>query len=107
MNTKASEVCTIKVQIPFHLQTLAQAEPQVVVNVAGAPTARNVIAALEAKYPALQGAVIDPHTGKRRPLLRYFACQEDWTFEAPDTPLPEAVARGREVFMIVGAISGG
>jgi hypothetical protein len=106
MNTQ-TEPHHIKVQIPFHLQTLAQAEPQVVVSVTGTPTARKVIAALEAKYPALQGAVIDPHTGKRRPLLRYFACQEDWTFAAPDAPLPEAIAQGQEVFMIVGAISGG
>lgn len=97
----------IRVQIPFHLQTLAHAGAEVLVAVNGAATPRSVIAALEQRYPALHGAVVDPHTGKRRPLLRFFACQQDWTFEAPDTVLPEAIASGKEVFMIVGAISGG
>ena len=98
---------SIKVQIPFHLQTLGQAEPEVQLALPGPPTARNVVAALETKYPGLQGAVIDPLTGKRRPLLRYFACQEDWTFEAPDTPLPASIAEGKEPFIILGAVAGG
>lgn len=97
----------IRVQIPFHLQTLAQAGAELVVEVSGAVTSASVVAALEARYPALRGAVIDPHTGKRRPLLRIFVCKEDWTFEAPDKLLPEAIATGKDVFMIVGAIAGG
>lgn len=100
-------VYSIKVQIPFHLQNLAQAPQEVVLRLNETPTAASVIAALEAKYPALQGAVIDPHTGKRRPLLRYFACREDWTFEPVDAPLPAPIAEGREPFLIVGAIAGG
>jgi hypothetical protein len=97
----------IRVALPFHLQTLAQSAPEVQLAVAGAPTPRTVIEALETRYPALRGAVVDPHTGKRRPLLRFFACQEDLTFTSPDQPLPPAVVEGREAFMIVGAISGG
>jgi sulfur-carrier protein len=97
----------IRVQIPFHLQTLAQAPAEVSVKVDGAPTARRVVAALEANYPGLAGMVVDPHNGKRRPLIRFYACQQDWTFEQPDRPLPEAIATGRELFIILGAISGG
>lgn len=97
----------IRVQIPFHLQTLAQVPPEVSVDVSSTLTARSVVEALEAKYPALAGAVIDPHTGKRRPLVRFYVCKQDWTFEAPDKPLPATLADGNEPFIIIGAISGG
>jgi hypothetical protein len=98
---------SIRVQIPFHLQTLAQAPAEVTVDVSGTPTPRSVVAALEAKYPGLAGAVIDPHTGKRRPLVRFYVCQQDWTFEPSDKTLPDAISSGKEVFIIIGAISGG
>lgn len=97
----------IRVQIPFHLQTLGGAPAEVAVDVAGLATPRSVVAALEAKYPGLAGAVVDPHTGKRRPLVRFYVCQQDWTFESPDKPLPAAITSGNEVFIIIGAISGG
>src|SRR5690606_6142395 len=100
-------MAAIRVQIPFHLQTLGAAPAEVTVDVSGTPTARSVVAALEAKYPGLAGAVVDPHTGKRRPLVRFYACQQDWTFEAPDKPLPESLGSGAEPFIILGAISGG
>ncbi len=97
----------IRVQIPFHLQTHAQAPAEVTVEVSGTPTPRNVVDALEAKYPGLRGMVIDPHTGKRRPLVRFYVCQQDWTFEPSDKPLPDALTSGKDVFIIIGAISGG
>lgn len=97
----------IQVMLPFHLQTLAGTGPQVAIEVAALPTQQNVIAALELRFPALRGAIIDPYTGKRRPLLRFFACQQDLSFQPVDRPLPAAVAGGQEAFFIVGAISGG
>lgn len=97
----------IRVQIPFHLQTLAQAPAEVPVEVSGVATSRSVVAALEGKYPGLAGAVVDPHTGKRRPLVRFYVCRQDWTFESPDKPLPGSVLSGQDPFMIIGAISGG
>lgn len=97
----------IRVQIPFHLQTLGAAPAEVSVEVAGTPTPRSVVDALEARYPGLKGMVIDPHTGKRRPLVRFYACQQDWTFEPYDKALPQAISSGKEVFIILGAISGG
>ncbi|HEY0962953.1 MAG TPA: hypothetical protein VGE69_11415 [Pseudomonadales bacterium] len=98
---------SIRVQIPFHLQTLGGVPAEVSVDVNGTPTPRSVVAALEAKYPGLAGAVVDPHTGKRRPLVRFYVCRQDWTFESPDKPLPEAIRSGEDVFIIIGAISGG
>ena len=97
----------IKVTLPFHLQRLAQIDPEVEIDVKGPATQRAVIEALEQRYPTLRGAIVDLHTGKRRPLLRFFACQRDISHEGLDSPLPAAVAEGREEFMIVGAISGG
>ncbi|MGV3591422.1 MAG: hypothetical protein ACO1PZ_07010 [Gammaproteobacteria bacterium] len=98
---------TIRVQIPFHLQTLAQVPAEVSVDVTTALTARSIVTALETKYPGLAGAIVDPHTGKRRPLVRFYVCKQDWTFEPPDRPLPPAIADGGEPFIIIGAISGG
>jgi hypothetical protein len=98
---------TIRVQIPFHLQTLAQAPAEVSVDVGDVATPRSVVAALEAKYPGLSGAVVDPHTGRRRPLVRFYVCKQDWTFESSDKPLPDAIMSGEDLFIIIGAISGG
>ena len=97
----------IKITLPFHLQRLAQIDPEVEIEVNGPATQRAVIEALEQRYPTLRGAIVDLHTGKRRPLLRFFACQQDISHEGLDSALPAAVVEGREEFLIVGAISGG
>jgi hypothetical protein len=97
----------IRVKLPYHLQNLARVSSEVQVDVSGAVTARSVIDAVEARYPMLRGTIREYETGQRRPYLRFFACQEDLSLESLDTPLPEAVTRGEEPFMIVGAIAGG
>ncbi len=97
----------IRVKLPYHLQNLAHVGSEVSVDVPGAATARRVLDALEAKYPMLRGTIREYETGERRPYLRFFACQEDLSLESLDAPLPEAVAKGEEPFMIVGAIAGG
>jgi hypothetical protein len=97
----------IRVLLPQHLRTLAHIEGEVLLEVAGPVTQRSVLDALEARYPMLQGTIRDHDTLKRRAFMRYFACEEDWSHEAPDTPLPDAVASGVEPFLIIGAIAGG
>jgi sulfur-carrier protein len=97
----------IRVEIPSHLRTLAHVEGEVQLEVAAPATQRSVLDAIEAKYPMLRGTIRDHVTQQRRPYLRFFACQEDLSFEAPDAPLPEAVASGKEPFLIVGAVAGG
>jgi hypothetical protein len=97
----------IRVILPYHLRTLARVEGEVQLAVAGPVTQRSVLDALEARYPVLRGAIRDHATRQRRPLLRFFACEEDLSHEPPDAPLPETVASGAEPFFIVGAIAGG
>jgi hypothetical protein len=97
----------IRVVLPFHLQTLARAAAEVRLEVARPVTQSSVVDALEAAYPALRGAVRDPATQRRRPLVRFYACQQDLSHEPPDAPLPEAVASGSEPLLIIGAIAGG
>jgi molybdopterin synthase sulfur carrier subunit len=97
----------VRVKLPYHLQNLAQSGAEVQVEISGAVTARSIVDALEAQYPALRGTIRDHGTGERRAFLRYFACQEDLSFAPADEPLPAAVAEGKEPFMIVGAIAGG
>ena len=97
----------IRVVLPPHLRTLAQAGSEVSVEVRGEITPRSVLDALEASYPMLRGTIRDHVTLERRPFLRFFACGEDWSLEPTDHPLPEAVARGTEPFLVVGAIAGG
>jgi sulfur-carrier protein len=97
----------IRVILPPHLRTLAQTGREVEVNVEGPVTQRAIIDALETTYPVLRGTVRDTATLKRRPLLRFFACEEDLSHESPDSPLPESVAAGKEPFWIVGAMAGG
>ena len=97
----------IRVRLPYHLQTLARCDREVQLDVAGPVTQRSVLDALESRYPMLRGTVREHVTQKRRPLVRFFACEEDLSFEAPDTPLPDAVASGNEPFFIIGAIAGG
>jgi hypothetical protein len=97
----------IRVVLPQHLRTLAHVGAEVQLDVAGAVTLRSVLDALEAQYPMLCGTIRDHGTQQRRPFLRFFACQQDLSHEPPDAPLPDAVARGVEPFLVVGAIAGG
>jgi len=97
----------IRVVLPYHLRLLAQVGVEVTVDVASPITQRSVLDALEAKYPMLRGTIRDHGTFKRRDFLRFYACEEDWTHESPDAPLPAEVAAGTEPFMIIGAIAGG
>jgi len=97
----------IRVVLPFHLQTLAQAGAEVTLQVEGEVTLRSVLEALEARYPVLRGTIRDHATGQRRAFLRFFACEQDLSHEPPDAPLPEAVATGAEPLLVIGAIAGG
>jgi sulfur-carrier protein len=97
----------IRVHLPYHLRTLARVDSEVQLDVEGPVTPGAILDALESRYPALCGTIRDRGTGKRRPMLRFFACEEDWSYEAMDAPLPEAVASGREAFLVVGAVAGG
>jgi molybdopterin converting factor small subunit len=97
----------IRVVLPAHLRTLAKISSEVQIEVDGAVTQRSVLDALEALYPTLRGTLRDQVTFARRPFVRFFACEQDLSHDAMDTPLPEAVATGREPFLIVGAIAGG
>ncbi|HLD92760.1 MAG TPA: MoaD/ThiS family protein [Anaerolineales bacterium] len=98
---------SVRVKLPYHLQNLAHVGSEVQVEVNGAVTQRAILDALEATYPMLRGTIRDHESGKRRPYLRFFACQEDLSHESSDAELQEAVARGEEPFMIVAAIAGG
>src|ERR1051326_9059737 len=97
----------IRVEIPAHLRTLAHVDGEVQLEVAAPVTQSSLLDALEAKYPMLRGTIRDHVTQQRRPYLRFFACQEDLSFESPDAPLPEAVVAGNEPFLVVGAVAGG
>jgi sulfur-carrier protein len=97
----------IRVELPFHLQRLAQSPKAVEVSVAGPVTLRSALDALESKYPMLRGTIRDHSTQRRRPFLRFFACGRDLSDAPPDDPLPVEVAQGREPLLVIGAISGG
>ncbi len=97
----------IRVVIPAHLRTLARVNGEVQLEVAGPVTQRSVLDALEARFPVLQGTIRDHMTLKRRPFVRFFACEEDLSHEAIDAPLPEAVVYGKEPYLIIGALAGG
>lgn len=97
----------IRVELPQHLRTLAHVGREVNLEIEGPVTQRTVLDALEARYPMLRGTIRERDTLKRRAFLRFFACEEDLSHESPDAPLPDAVASGKEVFLIVGAIAGG
>jgi hypothetical protein len=97
----------IRVVLPYHLRTLANVGAEVSLEVAGPVTQRTVLDALEARYPMLRGTIRDHVSLKRRPMLRFFACQDDLSHEPPDVALPAAVASGAEPFWIIGAIAGG
>ena len=97
----------IRVELPQHLQSLARVGREVEVSVPEPVTLGALLDAVEARYPVLQGTIRDHVSKKRRPFLRFFACQDDLSLEAPDVLLPDAVVRGTEPFLIVGAIAGG
>ena len=97
----------IKVVLPANLQTLAGVGRVVELDLPGPITQRSVLDALEQNHPALRGTIRDFTTKRRRPMLRFFACEEDWSDASPDDPLPDAVVSGKEPFLIIGAIAGG
>jgi len=97
----------VRVVLPFHLRNLAGISGDLELDVTGMVTAGAILDAIEARYPMLQGAIRDHGTLQRRAFLRFFACEQDLSHDPPDTPLPEAVASGKEPFIILGAIAGG
>jgi sulfur-carrier protein len=97
----------IRVVLPAHLRTLAKVSGEVTLEVAAPVTQRSVLDALESRYPMLRGTLRDHITQQRRPFIRFFACEEDLSLESPDAALPEAVAKGVEPLLVVGAIAGG
>jgi hypothetical protein len=97
----------IRVLLPVHLRTLAQVSGEVRLEVAGPATLGGVLDALESSYPVLRGSIRDHVTLRRRPFVRFFACEEDWSLERPETELPGPVATGEEPLLIIGALAGG
>jgi hypothetical protein len=97
----------IRVVLPQHLRTLAEVNGEVQLQVDRPVTQRSVLDALEGRYPVLRGTIRDHITQRRRPFVRFFACEQDLSHELPDAPLPDAVATGAEPFLVVGAIAGG
>jgi hypothetical protein len=98
---------TIRVELPFHLRNLARVTGQIQVQLEGTATVGALLDALEAGYPVLRGSIRDHVTLRRRPFVRFFACEQDLSLEPPDTPLPERVAAGAEPFLVIGAMAGG
>jgi molybdopterin synthase sulfur carrier subunit len=97
----------VRVIIPYHLKTLAQVSGEVQLGVPAPVTLRAILDALESRYPMLRGTIRDHTTGKRRDFIRFYACEQDFSNEPPDTPLPEKIATGTEPLLVIGAIAGG
>ena len=97
----------IRVVLPAHLRTLARVDGEVQLEIEGEATQRSVLDALEARYPMLRGTIRDQITRQRRPFVRFFACEQDLSYDLPDASLPDAVASGAEPFLVVGAMAGG
>src|SRR5574342_582815 len=97
----------IRVVLPYHLRALARVDGEVRLAVEGPATQRSVLDALESRYPMLRGTIRDQVTHRRRPMVRFFACEQDLSHESPDAPLPDPVVSGAEPFLVVGAIAGG
>ncbi|MBL8826737.1 MAG: MoaD/ThiS family protein [Planctomycetaceae bacterium] len=97
----------IRVLLPYHLRVLANISGEVQLDVVAPITQRSILDALEVKYPVLAGTIRDHGSSQRRPLIRFFACEEDRSFDDPDAALPDSIAHGTEPFFIVGAIAGG
>lgn len=98
---------SVRVTLPPHLREMARVHGEVLLEVGGEVTQRSVLDALELAYPMLLGTIRDRATSRRRPFIRFFACQEDLSHDPPDTPLPQRVVAGEEPFMVVGAMAGG
>ena len=98
---------TVRVVLPAHLRSMAKVQGEIRVDVAGAVTQRSVLDAVEAEFPMLLGTIRDRATAKRRPFVRFYACEEDLYHEEPDAPLPDRVAQGDEPFLVIGAMAGG
>ena len=107
MTEESASVRRVRVVLLYHLRNLAHVGTEVEVELAGAVTVRSIVDALEARYPMLLGTIRDHVTQKRRPFLRFFACEEDLSHDSPDAALPDAVAAGKEPLLIIGAIAGG
>lgn len=103
----AAETSAVRVELPQHLRTLAQVPGEVTVSVEGAVTIGAVLGAVERRFPVLKGTIRDYGTLKRRPFLRYFACQEDVSLESADFVLPPRIASGAEPFLVIGSLAGG
>ena len=99
--------CSIRVELPAHLCLLAGVRREIQVVVEGPVTQRSILDAVEGAYPMLEGTIRDHSTKLRRPFIRFFACAEDLSHVSPDEPLPEAIARGEEALLVIGAIAGG
>ena len=97
----------VRVTLPAHLRTLAKVDGEVSLEITGPVTQRSILDKLEEEYPSLRGCIREYDTFKRRAFIRFFACEEDLSHESPDAPLPEAIASGKEPFMVIGAIAGG
>ena len=97
----------IRVILPHHLRTLARVGDEVIVDLNGSVTVESLLDALEAKYPMLRGTIRDHESHRRRPMVRFFVCGEDVSHDPPETPLPDAIAKGTEPFFVMGAIAGG
>jgi sulfur-carrier protein len=97
----------IRVALPYHLRLLGKIDGEVELEVAAPVSTRAILDALEDRYPMLRGTIRDHVTAKRRPFIRFYACNEDLSLDSPDTPLPAAIASGAEPFLIIGAIAGG
>jgi molybdopterin synthase sulfur carrier subunit len=97
----------IRVVLPAHLRALARTDHEVTLEINGEATQGTLLDALESRYPALRGTMRDQVTHRRRPYVRFFACERDLSHEPPDAPLPPAVANGVEPFLVVGAMAGG
>ena len=97
----------VRVQLPYHLRSLAKVGNEITLEVPAPVTISSVLDVLEARYPMLRGTIRDHDTRKRRPFLRFFACEEDLSHDSTENPLPEAIASGKEPLLIIGAIAGG
>ena len=105
--SETRNLTTIRVELPAHLRTLAHVGMEISIDVESPVTQRSILNALEERYPMLRGTIRDHVTLERRPFLRFFVCQEDWSHQSPDAPLPAPIVSGAEPFLIVGAIAGG
>ncbi|MDQ3664270.1 MAG: MoaD/ThiS family protein [Actinomycetota bacterium] len=97
----------IRVVLPYHLRNMARVDGEVRLDIDGAVTQQSVLDELEARYPMLRGTIRDQVTHQRRAFVRFFACEQDLSHDSPDATLPDAVAKGAEPFLVVGAMAGG